>query len=439
MFATLAGKLDGILKRLQGKGTLDERAVDEALRELRLALLEADVNYRVVKEFVAAVRPKAVSEQVLQSITPGQQVAWIVHQEMVRLLGTEAEPIRWGGAPPVVIMLAGLQGSGKTTTAGKLALLLKRQQRRVLLVAADVYRPAAVEQLRTLADQVGVECTGGEGDPVAMCAAAVLKARREVFDAVILDTAGRLHIDAEMMGELVRIVEAVEPRERMLVVDGMTGQDAVRTAQEFHEKLALTGVILTKLDGDARGGAALSVRAVTGAPIKFIGVGEKLDELEPFHPARIASRIMGLGDVLTLVEKARTQADEAKTASLHKKIRRGELSLADFLDQLRQVRKMGSLDQLVSMIPGASRLGLETETDDRQFGRLEAIILSMTKEERLRPAIINGSRRKRIARGSGTSIQEVNRLLRDFDAMQKIMKRMGGMRAGRRFPLGQFR
>jgi len=438
MFSTLAGKLEGILKRLQGHGKLDERSVDEALRELRLALLEADVNYRVVKDFVAAIRPKALTQEVLGSISPGQQVAWIVHQEMVRLLGSEAEPIRWGGTPPVVIMLAGLQGSGKTTTAGKLAAMLKRQQRRVMLVAADVYRPAAVEQLRTLAGQIGVACDGGDGDPVAICSSAVLRARREVFDAVLLDTAGRLHIDEEMMAELARIVEAVAPRERLLVVDGMTGQDAVRTAQEFHGKLALTGVILTKLDGDARGGAALSVRAVTGTPIKFVGVGEKLDDLESFHPARIASRILGMGDVLTLVEKAHAQADEAKAAAMQRKIRRGELSLADFLDQLRQVRKMGSLDQLVAMIPGASKLGLSgAQMDDRQFTRMEAIILSMTNDERTRPAIINGSRRKRIARGSGTSVQDVNRLLREFEAMQKMMKRMGGARLGRRLPLGR--
>jgi len=438
MFSILAGKLDGILKRLQGHGKLDERSVDDALRELRLALLEADVNYRVVKDFVSAIRPKALSEEVLGSITPGQHVAWIVHQEMVRMLGSEAEPIRWGGVPPVVIMLAGLQGSGKTTTAGKLAFMLKRQQRRVMLVAADVYRPAAVEQLRTLAAQISVVCEGGEGDPVVICSSAAGRARREVFDAVVLDTAGRLHIDDDMMAELTRITDSVAPQERLLVVDGMTGQDAVRTAQAFHERLALTGVIMTKLDGDARGGAALSVRAVTGTPIKFVGVGERLEDLEPFHPTRIASRILGMGDVLTLVEKARDQADAAKAAVMQRKIRRGELNLTDFLDQLRQVKKMGSLDQLVAMIPGASKLGLsDAQMDDRQFTRMEAVILSMTKDERARPAMINGSRRKRIARGSGTSVQDVNRLLREFEAMQKMMKRMGGARFGRRLPLGR--
>ncbi len=436
MFTALARKLEGVLKRLQSRGTLDSRAVDEALRELRIALLEADVNFRVVKDFVASIRPQALGQEVLTSVTPGQQVAWIVYQEMVRLLGTEAEPIRWGGVPPVVILLAGLQGSGKTTTAAKLARLLKEQQRKVMLVAADVYRPAAVAQLRTLAAQVGVPCEGGEGDPVVICRDAVLRGRREVFDVVILDTAGRLHIDDEMMAELGAIVEAVEPRERLLVVDGMTGQDAVRTAQAFHEKLGLTGVILTKLDGDARGGAALSVRAVTGTPIKFIGVGEKLEDLEAFHPARIASRILGMGDVLTLVERARAHADEAKAAHLQRKLRRGELNLEDFLHQLRQVRKMGSLEQLVSMIPGATRLGIGTaQLDERQFARMEAIILSMTREERARPAIINGSRRKRIARGSGTTVQEVNRLLREFESMQKMVKRMGGARMGRRFPM----
>lgn len=438
MFSSLAAKLEGIFKKLQGHGRLDERTVDEALRELRLALLEADVNYRVVKEFVSAIRPKALTEQVLASITPGHQVAWIVHQEMVRLLGGESTPIRWSGIDPIVIMLAGLQGSGKTTTAAKLALLLKRQQRRVLLVAADVYRPAAVEQLRTLSSQIGVDCEGGEGDPVDICSAAAVRARREVYDAVVLDTAGRLHIDAEMMEELARIVAAVSPKERLLVADGMTGQDAVRTAAEFNATLSLTGVILTKLDGDARGGAALSIRAVTGAPIKFVGVGEKLEDLEPFHPSRIASRILGMGDVLTLVEKARAQADEEKTAEMQRKLRRGEVGLTDFLDQLRQVKKMGSLEQLVSMIPGASKLGLAgAQVDERGLVRMEAIILSMTNEERERPALMNGSRRKRIARGSGTTVQEVNRLLREFETMQKMMKRLGGGKPGRGFPFGR--
>ncbi|MBN1426085.1 signal recognition particle protein [Candidatus Fermentibacteria bacterium] len=438
MFSSLAAKLDGILKKLQGHGKLDERTVDEALRELRLALLEADVNYRVVKDFVASIRPKALSEQVLASITPGHQVAWIVHQEMVRLLGGESAPIHWSGIDPMVIMLAGLQGSGKTTTAAKLALLLKRQQRRVLLVAADVYRPAAVAQLRTLSSQIGVDCDGGEGDPVAICSAAAVRARREVYDAVVLDTAGRLHIDSEMMEELARIVAAVSPKERLLVADGMTGQDAVKTAQEFHATLSLTGIILTKLDGDARGGAALSVRAVTGAPIKFVGVGEKLQDLEPFHPSRIASRILGMGDVLSLVEKARAQADEEKATEMQRRLRRGELGLSDFLDQLRQVKKMGSLEQLVSMIPGASKLGLaDAQVDEGGLARMEAIILSMTKEERARPVLINGSRRKRIARGSGTTVQEVNRLLREFEAMQKMMKRVGGAKLGHRFPFGR--
>ncbi|MCU0612490.1 MAG: signal recognition particle protein [Candidatus Eisenbacteria bacterium] len=438
MFSILAGKLEVIMKRLHGHGRLDERLVDDALRELRLALLEADVNYRVVKDFIAAIRPRALSQEVLDSVTPGQHVAWILHQEMVRLLGSESEPIRWGGMPPVAILLAGLQGSGKTTTAGKLASMLKGQRKRVLLVAADVYRPAAVEQLRALATQIGVECVGGEGDPVAICAEAVARSRRDVFDAVILDTAGRLHVDAEMMDELARIADAVSPRERLLVVDGMSGQDAVRTAQEFHTRLQLTGVILTKLDGDARGGAALSVRAVTGAPIKFVGVGEKLGDLEPFHPDRIASRILGLGDVLTLVEKAHAQADLDRSAAIQRKLKRGELNLMDFLEQLRQLKKMGSLDQLVSMIPGASKLGLSgASLDDRELARTEAIILSMTGEERAKPAVMNGSRRKRIARGSGTSVQDVNRLLREFEAMQKMMKRMGGARIGRRVPLGR--
>lgn len=440
MFAALSSKLDGILKKLQGKGTIDEKSVDAALREIKLALLEADVNYKVVKEFTAGVRTRSLGQQVLSSITPGQQVVGIVYDELVKLLGGEAEPIRWGGSPPVTIMLTGLQGSGKTTTAGKLGSLLKRQGKRVMLVAADVYRPAAVEQLGILADELGIQFHSlEETDPVEICARAVERGAREIFDVVIMDTAGRLHIDEAMMEELVRISHRIEPTETLLVLDGMTGQDAVTTAAEFNQKLGLTGTILTKLDGDARGGAALSVRAVTGTPIKFIGVGEKLDDLETFHPTRIASRILGMGDVVTLVEKAQSRADEKKAAVLRKKLRKGGLTLDDFLDQLQQIKQMGSLEQLVAMIPGASKLGLGAGAmDERELVRIEAMIRSMTKDERERPAIINGSRRKRIAQGSGTRVQDVNRLLKEFTAMQKMMKRFGGGKVKPRALLGGF-
>jgi signal recognition particle subunit SRP54 len=440
MFTALSSRLDGILNKLKGRGTLDEKAVDAALREIKLALLEADVNYKVVKEFTAGVRQRALGRQVLSSITPGQQVVGIVHDELVKLLGGEAEPIRWGVPPPVTIMLTGLQGSGKTTTAGKLGSLLKRQGKRVMLVAADVYRPAAVHQLRVLAKELGVQFYAAEDtDPVEICARAVELGAREIFDVVIMDTAGRLHIDEAMMEELVRISRRVDPTERLLVLDGMTGQDAVTTAAEFNQKLGLTGTILTKLDGDARGGAALSVRAITGTPIKFIGIGERLDDLETFHPTRIASRILGMGDVVTLVEKAQLRADEEKAHVLRKKVRKGRLTLDDFLDQVQQIKQMGSLEQLVAMIPGAAKLGLgPSAMDDRELVRIEAMIRSMTKEEREKPGIINGSRRKRIARGSGTRVQEVNRLLKEFTAMQKMMRRFGGGKVKPRALLGGF-
>lgn len=439
MFGVLAGKIDTLVKKLAARGTLDERAVDEALHQLRMALLEADVNYRVAKDFVAAVRARALRQEVLRSVNPGHQVAAAMWEEMVGLLGGKAEPLRWGSFLPFVVMLAGLQGSGKTTTAAKLALLMKRQHKKVMLVAADVYRPAATEQLWVLAQQVGVPCVGGQGDPVELARMAVEEARRQVFDAVILDTAGRLHVDRPMMEELSRIVEVTHPHERLLVVDGMSGQDAVRTVEEFHRVLGATGLILTKLDGDARGGVALSARAVTGIPIKFVGTGEKLEDLEPFHPDRMASRIMGMGDVLTLVEKARAEADEAKAREVGRRLRRGQLTMDDVLQQLRQVKKMGSLDQLLSLVPGLGK-GLPLgQLDERQLSRAEAIILSMTKEERARPSLIDGSRRKRIARGSGTSVQEVNKLLREFEAMQQMMKRLGKARVSKAFLYGKGR
>jgi len=440
MFSALSERLDTVFSRLRGKGKLDEKSIKESLREIRLALLEADVNFRVVKDFVGNIREKALGQEVLSSITPGQQVVGIVHGEMVSLLGGEAEPIMWKGPSPLIIMLAGLQGSGKTTTAGKLAFKLKAQNKRVMLVAADVYRPAAIDQLSILAEQLKVDLHREDSqDPVGICGRAVERATRDIIDVVILDTAGRLHIDDAMMDELTAVADRVKPRERLLVLDGMTGQDAVNTAVEFDKRLSLTGTILTKLDGDARGGAALSIRWVTGKPIKFIGMGEKLDDLEPFHPARIASRILGMGDVVTLVEKAQKHADETKARDMQKKIRKGQLTFEDFLDQLRQIKNMGSMDQIIGMIPGASKLGLGgAQMDDRQLVRMEAIISSMTKEERTKPHIINGSRRKRIARGSGTRVQDVNRLLREFEAMQKMMKRIGSGKIPRSMLTGRF-
>lgn len=440
MFGTLTARLEGVFSKLQGKGKLDEKGVREALREIRLALLEADVNYRVVKDFVARIQESAVGEEVLASIMPGQQVVGIVYRELVRLLGDEAEPILWKGPMPLVIMLVGLQGSGKTTTAAKVASLLKARNKKVLLAAADVYRPAAVDQLRILADHLEVGFYQMDDvPPKEICTGAVERATREIVDVVILDTAGRLHINEPMMEELSGIAAGVKPRERLLVLDGMTGQDAVRAAQEFDKRLDLTGIIMTKLDGDARGGAALSVRAVTGKPIKFIGVGEQLEDLESFHPSRIASRILGMGDVVTLVEKAQETVDATKAATLQKKMRKGELTLEDFLDQLKQIKTMGSMDQLLKMIPGASKLGLNASAaNDHELVRMEAIISSMTREERQRPYVLNGSRRKRIARGSGTRVQDVNRLLREFEAMRKMMKRFGSGMRGKKMLLGQF-
>jgi signal recognition particle subunit SRP54 len=428
MFEQLTERLQAVFRRLSSRGRLSEKDVDEALREVRLALLEADVHYRVVKEFLERVRAQAVGEAVIRSLTPAQQVIKIVHEELVRMLGETAVPLAEASPPPTVLMLVGLQGSGKTTSAAKLALYLRQRGAFPLLVAADLRRPAAVRQLEVLGEQLSLPVySEGPGKDAAVVAQHALKeARQQRRSHVILDTAGRLHIDQELMEELVRVQKAVSPHEILLVADAMTGQDAVRVATEFHARLRLTGLILTKVDGDARGGAALSIRSVTGVPIKFLGVGEKAEALEVFHPDRLASRILGMGDVLTLIERAEATYSEAEAQKLQEKLRKGAFDLNDFLDQLRQLQKMGPLDQLLEMIPGLGSVlrSQQLQVDERQFRRLEAIILSMTPEERARPEIIGGSRRRRIARGSGTSVQQVNALLNRFDQYRRLMRKL---------------
>lgn len=432
MFSALGERLQGVLARLKGRGKLSEKDVEAALREVRLALLEADVNYKVARDFVTRVKERAVGAEVLESLTPGQQVVKIVYEELCALMGGERAPLRLKGkaGDPAVILLAGLQGSGKTTSAAKLAVYLKRQGRRPLLVACDVYRPAAMKQLKVLGEQIQVPVYADETsrDPLAIARAALEHARREHHDVVIVDTAGRLHIDEELMDEIAALKDLLQPDEVLLVVDAMTGQEAVNVAKSFDERLNLDGVILTKLDGDARGGAALSVKAVTGKPIKFTGVGEKTDALEPFHPDRMARRILGMGDVLSLIEKAEQSIDQATRERMAERLRSAQFDLEDFLEQLRQVRNMGPLDQLLGMIPGFSSAkqlqGLQI--DERELKRVEAIIQSMTPEERRNPDIIDGSRRRRIAAGSGTKVQDVNRLLKQFEQTRKMIKQLGG-------------
>ncbi|REJ34292.1 MAG: signal recognition particle protein [Bacillota bacterium] len=435
MFSNLAEKLQTALGKLRGRGKLSEKDVDEALREVRLALLEADVNFRVVKDFVARVKERAVGEEVMQSLTPGQQVIKIVHEELTELMGGSHARLQLTGRTPHVIMMVGLQGAGKTTSAGKLAGLLRRQGHRPLLVAADVYRPAAVKQLQVLGEQLNVPVfsLGDKHDPVDIAGAAVSHARAYGNDIVIIDTAGRLHIDDELMEELERIAADVEPKETLLVLDAMTGQEAVNVAERFNERLELTGFIMTKMDGDARGGAALSVKAVVGKPIKFVGVGEKLDALEPFHPERMSSRILGMGDVLTLIEKAQAAVDQEAARKMAEKLRTADFTFDDFLEQMQQVRKMGPLDQLLGMIPGLSGAGQlkGLQVDEKELVKMEAIIRSMTPEERANPSIIKGSRRRRIARGSGTKVQDVNRLLKQFEQTKTLFKQLGG-KGGRR-------
>lgn len=428
MLEAVSERLQRVLKNLRGEGHITERHVDEAMGEIRRALLAADVALPVVKEFVAKVREKALGQEVLTSLRPGQQVTKIVHEELTRLLGGEARPLRLKGFP-APIMLVGLQGTGKTTSAAKLALFVRQKLgKHVLLVPADTQRPAAREQLEQLGSQAGlpVLSTHDEPSPEAIARKALVEARRKGFEVVIVDTAGRLHVDEELMGELQRVAEILQPSEVLLVADAMTGQDAVRQAQAFGSKLKLTGVILTKLDGDARGGAALSLVSVAGVPVRFAGVGEKLADFELFHPDRLASRILGMGDVLTLVEKAQEAFDARKAAELERKLAKEGFDLEDFLDQLRELRRGGLLSSMMELLPGVNKLKAAATPDERQIRRMEAIICSMTREERRRPEIINGSRRRRIARGAGTSVEEVNRLLRQWAQTKKLMRSVQG-------------
>ncbi|HLS61542.1 MAG TPA: signal recognition particle protein [Virgibacillus sp.] len=435
-FEGLADRLQNTIKKITGKGKVSEQDVKEMTREVRLALLEADVNFKVVKDFINRVKERAVGQEVMESLTPGQQVVKIVQDELTNLMGGEHSKIAVADRSPTVIMMVGLQGAGKTTTTGKLANLLRKENNRSpMLVACDIYRPAAIDQLNTLGKQleVPVFSMGTDVSPVEIATKAIAQAKEDHQDYVIVDTAGRLHIDDELMGELTDVKEAIQPDEIFLVVDSMTGQDAVNVAESFNELLDITGVILTKLDGDTRGGAALSIKAVTDKPIKFVGMGEKLDELEVFHPERMASRILGMGDVLTLIEKAQTQVDEKQAMELQEKMRTMSFTFDDFLEQMGQVKSMGPLEDLMAMIPGANKMkGLKNaQLDEKQLAHVEAIIQSMTKKERVNPDIMNASRKRRIAKGSGTSVSQVNRLLKQFNEMKKMMKQMSGMQSGK--------
>ncbi|HZD00400.1 MAG TPA: signal recognition particle protein [Actinomycetes bacterium] len=441
MFDTLSDRLQDVFTKLRGHGRLSEAQVDAALREVRLALLEADVNFKVVKEFIARVRERAVGEEVTRSLTPAQQVIKIVHEELIVTLGERNVPLSTAPRPPTVIMLAGLQGSGKTSTAGKLARHLASKGRKPMLVACDLQRPAAVKQLQVLGGQAGVPVFApadgsAPADPVAVAGGGLEEADRSGRDVVIVDTAGRLAIDAEMMAQAAAIADRIDPTEVLLVVDAMTGQDAVQTAVAFKQDVDVTGVILSKLDGDARGGAALSIRTVTGVPIKFATTGEKLADFEPFHPDRLAGRILGMGDVLTLIERAEELVDEREAERMERKLREASFTLEDFLQQLQQVKKMGPLNQVLGMLPGMSRELKGVEVDDRDLARVEAIIHSMTPAERVNPKILNGSRRARIARGSGTTTQQVNAVLRQFDEARRMMKQLAGMSPKRLRKLG---
>jgi len=435
MFENLTDKLQAVFRRLGKRGVLREADVDEVLREIRLALLEADVHYKVVKDFIARVRERAVGVEVAKSLSPAQQVIKIVHEELVDTLG-EPGRLELQGSVPYVMMLVGLQGSGKTTMVAKLARYLKQGGHLPLMVAGDIYRPAAITQLEVLGRQLELPVfdEGQQVPPPQICANGVREARRRGYDVVILDTAGRLQIDQEMMAELEAVKRAVKPVETLLVADAMTGQEAVNVAAGFHEHVGLTGLVLTKVDGDARGGAAISMRAVTGIPIKFLGTGEKTDALEVFHPDRLASRILGMGDVLTLIERAEAAFDQEQAERLERKLREASFDLEDFLEQLQQVRNMGPLSQILDLVPGMGKLvqDVSPEVTDRQFKRIEAMILSMTPEERRNPRILNASRKKRIARGSGTTVQELNALLKQFRQMQRMMKQLGKGKKGTR-------
>ena len=441
MFDSLTDKLSAVFKRLRGHGKLTEQNITEALKEVRLALLEADVNFKVVKDFVERIRSRAVGQEVMESLTPGQQVVKVVHEELISLMGGVNSSLNLSFKPPIPIMLVGLQGSGKTTTAGKLAKFLKDKGRKPYLVPADVRRPAAIEQLKRLGEQLGIPVFNPDPQrsPLEICKKALILADEQNQDVLLLDTAGRLHIDEASMKELEEIKRELIPREILLVADAMTGQDAVNVAKRFNEALDIHGVILTKLDGDARGGAALSIKAVTGKPIKFIGVGEKLDDLEIFHPDRMASRILGLGDVLSLIEKAQEAIDAKKAQELEKKLLKDTFTLEDFREQLQQIKKMGSIEQIFSMIPGMGRLKLpkDFQGSEKELVKVEAIINSMTKEERRSPEILNGSRRLRIAKGSGTTVQDVNQLLKQYLQTKKMLRQFkrSGMRG---LPRGLF-
>ncbi|WP_422657325.1 signal recognition particle protein [Paenibacillus sp. EC2-1] len=430
-FEGLTSRLQNVFSKLRGKGKVSEEDVTEAMREVRLALLEADVNFKVVKEFVAKVKEKAIGKEVMDSFTPGMIIIDIVNKELTELMGGSQSKLAKSNKPPTVIMMAGLQGAGKTTTSGKLAKLLLKQNSRPLLVAGDIYRPAAIKQLEVLGEQIKVPVfsLGDKTSPVEIAKQGLQHAKDNGHDYVIIDTAGRLHVDEELMEELKQIHSVVTPDEVLLVVDAMTGQDAVNVAESFNKQLELTGVVLTKLDGDTRGGAALSVKAVTGCPIKFAALGEKIDALEPFHPERMASRILGMGDMLSLIEKAQSNIDADKAKEMERKMRNAEFTFEDFLEQMEQVKKLGPLDQLMDMIPGMGKMkqAKDLKVDEKQMGRIEAIVHSMTTEEKQQPDIINHNRRKRIAAGSGTSLAEVNRLIKQFDEMRRMMKQFSDM------------
>jgi len=434
-FEGLTNKLSAAFKKLRGKGMLSEKDVKEAMREVRLALLEADVNFKIVKEFVASVTEKTVGDEVLRGLNPGQSVIKIVNDELVALMGSTQSKLSFSSNPPSVFLMVGLQGSGKTTASGKIAAQLRKQGKSPLLVACDIYRPAAIKQLQVVGNSVNIPVfeKGGQ-DPVQTAGEAIEYAKGHSMDVVIIDTAGRLHIDDELMDELSRLKNMVRPQEILLVVDAMTGQDAVNVAENFSEKIGIDGIIITKLDSDTRGGAALSVRKITGKPIKFVGMGEKIDDLEPFHPDRMASRILGMGDIMTIIDKAQQSFDADEVLAMEKKILKNEFTLDDFLSQMQQVKKMGPLKNILGMLPGVGGLQIdEDQIDEKAMGHVEAIIQSMTPKERSNPAILNGSRKKRIAAGSGRSVQDINRLLKQFEEMKKMMKQFTGMgKSGKR-------
>ena len=426
VFSSLADKLQETFKKLTGKGKMTEADINEAMRTVRMALLEADVSYKVVKDFVAKVKERSLGAEILESLTPGQQVIKIVQEELTTLMGPEHAEIQMAAKPPTIVMMAGLQGSGKTTSAAKIANIFKKKNRRPLLVAADIYRPAAIKQLQVLGEQTGIPVfsLGDQISPVEIARRGVEHARENNNDLVLIDTAGRLHIDEALMQELKDIKTAVEPQEILLVVDAMAGQDAIKVAETFNAELEIDGLVLTKMDGDTRGGAALSAKSVTGKPIKFVGMGEKLDAMEPFYPDRMASRILGMGDVLTLIEKAQEAIDDKKAQELEDKMRSATYTLDDFLDQMSEIRKMGSMKDMLSMIPGLGKQLKDVEIDEREIRKVESIVLSMTPGERQNPGIINASRKQRIAKGSGVQVMQVNRLLKQFDDMKKMMKKL---------------